>query len=107
MLQPLIMGTAVKVHPLAVVLVVAAGTMLAGIPGALFAVPVAAVLNVMITYIASGRWRGDGTSPDIPPQSNLWQTVPQAPPRYRRFIVSRPRKTTSTETPTTESTTND
>ena len=106
-LQPLLMGTAVKVHPLAVVLVVAAGTMLAGIPGALFAVPVAAVLNVMITYIASGRWRGDGSPPDLPPQSNLWQTVPQAPPRYRRFIVARPRTASSTENPTTESTTND
>ena len=58
-LQPLIMGTAVKVHPLGVVLVVAAGALLAGIPGALFAVPIAAVLNVMISYIHSGAWRGD------------------------------------------------
>lgn len=56
-LQPLIMGAAVKVHPLAVVLAVAGGSMLAGIPGALFAVPVVAVANVMITYIASGVWR--------------------------------------------------
>ncbi|MGO3886233.1 MAG: AI-2E family transporter, partial [Mycetocola sp.] len=49
-LQPILMGTAVKVHPLAVVLVVTAGTMLAGIPGALFAVPVTAGINVMIKY---------------------------------------------------------
>jgi predicted PurR-regulated permease PerM len=56
-LQPLIMGSAVKVHPLAVVLAVAGGGFLAGIPGALFAVPVVATLNVMITYIARGRWR--------------------------------------------------
>ncbi|WP_241975906.1 MULTISPECIES: AI-2E family transporter [Cryobacterium] len=78
-LQPLIMGTAVKVHPLGVVLAVAAGSLLAGIAGALFAVPVAAVLNVMITYINSGVWR------DVPPttvpvaRSPLWQTVPQRP----------------------------
>jgi putative heme transporter len=56
-LQPLVMGTAVKVHPLAVVLAVAGGSMIAGIPGALFAVPVVATLNSMIKYIASGHWR--------------------------------------------------
>ncbi|MCW4386439.1 AI-2E family transporter [Salinibacterium sp. SYSU T00001] len=59
-LQPLIMGSAVKVHPLAVVLAVAGGGFLAGIPGALFAVPVVATLNVMIGYIARGRWREPG-----------------------------------------------
>jgi predicted PurR-regulated permease PerM len=63
-LQPFIMGSAVKVHPLAVVFAVAAGGFLAGIPGALFAVPVVATLNVMITYIASGRWRSD-TDPEL------------------------------------------
>ncbi|WP_157156801.1 MULTISPECIES: AI-2E family transporter [unclassified Diaminobutyricimonas] len=56
-LQPLVMGTAVKVHPLAVVLAVAGGSMIAGIPGALFAVPVVATLNSMVKYIASGHWR--------------------------------------------------
>lgn len=56
-LQPLIMGSAVKVHPLAVVFAVASGSYIAGIPGALFAVPVVATLNVMVTYIARGRWR--------------------------------------------------
>lgn len=56
-LQPLVMGTAVKVHPLAVVLGVAAGSYVAGIPGALFAVPVLATLNVMVSYIARGDWR--------------------------------------------------
>jgi len=56
-LQPFVMGGAVKVHPLGVVFAVAAGALLAGIPGALFAVPVVAVLNVMVGYVASGRWR--------------------------------------------------
>jgi len=56
-LQPLVMGTAVKVHPLAVVIAVAAGGYIAGIPGALFAVPIVAVANVMIVTIASGSWR--------------------------------------------------
>ena len=58
-LQPLVMGSAVKVHPLAVVFAVAAGSFLAGIPGALFAVPVIAVANVMVKYIAAGQWKTD------------------------------------------------
>ncbi len=56
-LQPFLVGNAVKVHPLAVVIAVAAGGFLAGIPGALFAVPVVATLNAMIVYIARGEWR--------------------------------------------------
>ena len=56
-LQPFVMGSAVRVHPLAVVFAVAAGAGIAGIPGALFAVPLVAVLNVMVKYIASGTWR--------------------------------------------------
>ncbi|WP_241989135.1 AI-2E family transporter [Cryobacterium serini] len=82
-LQPLIMGTAVKVHPLAVVLVVAAGALLAGIPGALFAVPVAAVLNAMTSYIAGGRWRSSPPATMPSRGSVLWQTVPQSRPGYR------------------------
>jgi predicted PurR-regulated permease PerM len=62
-LQPLVMGTAVKVHPLAVVLAVAAGSYVAGIPGALFAVPTVAVINVMVTYVASGKWRASNLQP--------------------------------------------
>lgn len=78
-LQPLIMGTAVKVHPLAVVLSVAAGSLLAGIPGALFAVPFVAVLNVMVHYISSGVWRTQRGGDDAPPPFQpIWQTVPQA-----------------------------
>jgi predicted PurR-regulated permease PerM len=70
-LQPFIMGTAVKVHPVAVVFAVAAGSFIAGIPGALFAVPVIAVLNVMVKYIASGGWRPAGSpeAKDVTPHA--------------------------------------
>jgi predicted PurR-regulated permease PerM len=44
-LQPLVMGRAVSVHPLAVVLAIAGGAVLAGIVGALLAVPTVAFLN--------------------------------------------------------------
>ncbi|MWV50504.1 AI-2E family transporter [Rathayibacter sp. VKM Ac-2803] len=60
-LQPLIMGSAVKVHPLAVVLAVAGGSIVAGIAGAFFAVPFVATLNVMVKYVASGAWRSQQT----------------------------------------------
>lgn len=76
-LQPLIMGSAVKVHPLAVVLAVAAGSLLAGIPGALFAVPFVAVLNVMVHYVASGVWRNAAPSDYTPPERAIWETVPR------------------------------
>lgn len=78
-LQPLIMGTAVKVHPLGVVVAVATGSLLAGIPGALFAVPVAAVINVMIVYISGGSWKGEPGPPATEARSPLWRTVPQRP----------------------------
>ena len=48
LLQPFLIGKAVSVHPLAIVLVVAIGALIAGIPGALFSVPIAAVVNVMV-----------------------------------------------------------
>ncbi|HEY6799319.1 MAG TPA: AI-2E family transporter [Agromyces sp.] len=78
-LQPLIMGTAVKVHPLGVVVAVATGSFLAGIPGALFAVPVAAVVNVMIIYVSSGAWKDDAGPPVTVTSAPLWRTVPQRP----------------------------
>ncbi|MDN5275525.1 MAG: family transporter [Candidatus Saccharibacteria bacterium] len=56
-LQPFLIGKAVEIHPLAVVLAVAIGSLLAGIPGALFAVPITAVLNVMAVTLL-----GDKTS---------------------------------------------
>ncbi|GAA3211921.1 AI-2E family transporter [Microbacterium terregens] len=73
-LQPLLMGSAVKVHPLAVVLVVAGGALIAGIPGALFAVPLAAFVNVFAVYITGRAWEGGGrpSSDDL-----IWTTVPR------------------------------
>jgi predicted PurR-regulated permease PerM len=58
-LQPMIMGPAVALHPLAVVLAVTGGTLVAGIPGALFSVPLLAVLNTSVKYIARRSWETD------------------------------------------------
>ncbi|WP_336030937.1 AI-2E family transporter [Geodermatophilus sp. FMUSA9-8] len=62
-LQPLLLGKAVHVHPLAVVLAIAAGLLIAGIFGALIAVPVVACANVAGTYLAR---RHDGPRPPEP-----------------------------------------
>lgn len=78
-LQPLLMGSAVKVHPLAVVLVVAGGSMVAGIPGALFAVPLAAFVNVVAVTLSTGSWRTGA----IPDGNLIWSTVPRE--RRRRI----------------------
>jgi len=51
-LQPLLLGRAVRIHPLAVALSIATGVLLAGIVGALVAVPLVAVLNTGIRALA-------------------------------------------------------
>ncbi|MGW4896206.1 AI-2E family transporter, partial [Kitasatospora sp. NPDC004240] len=50
-LQPLILGRAVRVHPLGVVLGVAAGSIIGGIGGAIVAVPLIAVTNTVVTHL--------------------------------------------------------
>lgn len=54
-LQPLLLGRAVKLHPLAVVLAIAAGLVASGIAGALIAVPLLAVLNAGIRSLIHER----------------------------------------------------
>lgn len=61
LLQPLIQGRFVAIHPLAVVLAVAGGSIMAGIVGAVIAVPIVAVVNVLVRYAADAH---RGESPD-------------------------------------------
>ncbi|WP_342670714.1 AI-2E family transporter [Micromonospora matsumotoense] len=63
LLQPLIMGRAVAIHPLAVIIGIAAGVVLAGITGALVAVPLIAVLNTAVRRLAAR------SVPDTPPDA--------------------------------------
>ena len=58
-LQPLIMGKAVSLHPLAVIFSVAGGSMIFGAVGALFAVPTLAVVNSVVRYLADRGWEHD------------------------------------------------
>jgi predicted PurR-regulated permease PerM len=62
-LQPLLLGRAVRVHPLAVVLSIAAGLLVGGVFGALIAVPMVACGNVAGTYLSR---RHEGPRPPEP-----------------------------------------
>ena len=52
-LQPFLMGRWVEVHPLAVILAIATGVLVAGVAGALVAVPLAAVVNAVSLHLAA------------------------------------------------------
>ncbi|AVT39898.1 AI-2E family transporter [Plantactinospora sp. BB1] len=55
LLEPLIMKRQVRLHPVVVLLVVTAGTLLGGIVGAFVAVPIAAVLYNVVDRVAADR----------------------------------------------------
>jgi len=80
-LQPFLLGRAVNVHPLAVILSIAAGATLAGIVGALFAVPVAAVANTFVSTLAArGRASDEAADSDDQPLVDAPSpTEPDAP----------------------------
>ncbi|MFE2034492.1 AI-2E family transporter [Streptomyces scopuliridis] len=63
-LQPFILGRAVRVHPLAVVLSVAIGSLVAGIGGAVVAVPLVAVTNTVVGYLRA--YSAEQSLPDSP-----------------------------------------
>jgi predicted PurR-regulated permease PerM len=52
-LQPFLMGRFVSVHPLGVIIAIALGVIVAGVAGALIAVPLAASLNAVVQHLAT------------------------------------------------------
>ena len=59
-LQPFLLGRLVRVHPLGVIVAIAMGVLVAGIPGALVAVPLVASLNAVVQHLAdSGQAERD------------------------------------------------
>ncbi len=66
-LQPLVMARAVSIHPLAVALSVAAGTVLAGIVGAVVAVPVVSVLYAVGRFWVQTTPRNPGEERPMDP----------------------------------------
>ncbi|KOG43993.1 membrane protein [Streptomyces virginiae] len=80
-LQPFILGRAVRVHPLAVVLAVATGGVVAGIGGAVVAVPLVAVANTVIGHLRANG--GDDDPVQDSPEAVAEERVdpPAAPDR--------------------------
>jgi predicted PurR-regulated permease PerM len=59
-LQPFLLGRFVAVHPLGVIVAIGMGVLVAGVAGALIAVPLVAALNAVVQYLANHA----GTAPD-------------------------------------------
>jgi predicted PurR-regulated permease PerM len=79
LLQPLIMGRAVAIHPLGVILGITGGIAIAGIIGGLIAVPFIAVMNTAIRrLVARQRHIGDPVPepPTLPPPQSGDGTPP-------------------------------
>jgi predicted PurR-regulated permease PerM len=69
-MQPLVMGKAVSLHPLAIILAIAAGSIALGIVGALIAVPIAGAVYGVAKYLT-------GRDPDNPfPSTQPFVPVP-------------------------------
>lgn len=66
-LQPFLMGRLVAVHPLAIIFAIAAGVTVAGVVGALIAVPLAACLNGVVRHLVSSAQEfQDEPEADVP-----------------------------------------
>jgi len=72
-LQPLLLGRAVRIHPLAVVLSITAGVVLFGLVGGLLAVPFVAVMNTAVRSLLAGN------------SEELWQELHSGEPAAPMF----------------------
>jgi predicted PurR-regulated permease PerM len=68
-LQPLLLGRAVQLHPLAVILAISIGLVVAGIAGALLAVPLLAVTNAAVgSMILDRAIKKETTAQNLDPE---------------------------------------
>jgi predicted PurR-regulated permease PerM len=70
-LQPVVMGRSLSIHPLVILIALTAGTILAGIVGAILSVPVAAVVWAAIKVWTGEDQDEDEPSPDDNPEREL------------------------------------
>lgn len=76
LLQPFIVGRAVRLHPVAIVLALTGGGLIAGIFGAILAIPVVAAVHAAVKYLTgvedlhgnSRRVDSDRMAPEPPPE---------------------------------------
>ena len=79
-LQPFLMGRMVSLHPLGVLVSIGAGIYVAGIAGALVAVPLIASVNAVVVHLS--RLPGEGVA-EGPDQGTVEVTAAQEPPASR------------------------
>lgn len=81
LLQPLVMGRAVSIHPLAVVLAISTGGVIAGIVGALLAVPTVAFLNnaVQVLLAPDPSAEAEKQTEDADDKNAILQAEPDEP----------------------------
>lgn len=78
-LQPFLMGRFVSLHPLGVIVAIGCGVIVAGIAGALIAVPLAAAGNAVVQHLASETEVGED-DPDEALEEDLDEVQADAPP---------------------------
>ncbi len=78
-LQPFLMGRFVRVHPLGVIVAIGCGVLVAGIAGALVAVPLAAAGNAVVQHLAGDTEIGED-EPDEALEEDIEEVDADAPP---------------------------
>jgi putative heme transporter len=88
-LQPILLGRAVQLHPLAVVLAVAGGVVVAGITGALVAVPLVAVVTTGVRSLLAGTETMPEDIDELDPDQARPATAEPPERRRLRALVGR------------------
>ncbi|WP_370945805.1 AI-2E family transporter [Amycolatopsis sp. cg5] len=83
-LQPWLLGRAVRLHPLAVILSITVGLVTAGIPGALLAVPLLAVLNAGIRSLLHEENPDPAAVDVLDDKASQPNTTPDSPPPAKK-----------------------
>ncbi|KRB77417.1 hypothetical protein ASE01_09385 [Nocardioides sp. Root190] len=78
-LQPFLLGRLVSLHPLGVILAIAGGVLVAGIAGALVAVPLAAAANAVVLHLAELAEPAEMPEPPAPTEETSG-SEPEAQP---------------------------
>jgi predicted PurR-regulated permease PerM len=78
-LQPFLMGRFVSLHPLGVIVAIGCGVLVAGIAGALVAVPLAAAGNAVVQHLASDTEIGE-EEPEEELEEDIEEVDAHAPP---------------------------
>ncbi len=77
LLQPFVVGRAVKLHPVVIILVLTGGGLIGGLVGAILAVPVVASLHAAVKYLT-----GIEDVHGQPREADVDRMAPEPPPEY-------------------------